>query len=151
MAGVVRYKTPYGSGCIKRCTRPKVDSPWEATGRGHQSDHDFPLEIHDNKVRDSHALLFFYFLVSKCRAMTRQRCVARSYAIGCTRLSIVDSCRGCRCVLCEQDFYQALYTQSQAQFDTYVAGGTILNNYAHIFDVSLFVFPVLFCIVCLRF
>lgn len=35
-----------------------------------------------------------------------------------------------------QDFYQALYTQSQAQFDTYVGSGTILNNYAHIFDVS---------------
>lgn len=35
-----------------------------------------------------------------------------------------------------QDFYQALYTQSQAQFDTYVDSGTILNNYAHIFDVS---------------
>lgn len=38
--------------------------------------------------------------------------------------------------LVAQDFYQALYTQSQAQFDTYVGSGTILNNYAHIFDVS---------------
>lgn len=38
--------------------------------------------------------------------------------------------------LVTQDFYQALYTQSQAQFDTYVGSGTILNNYAHIFDVS---------------
>lgn len=37
-----------------------------------------------------------------------------------------------------QDFYQALYTQSQAQFDTYVDSGTILNNYAHIFDVSFY-------------
>ncbi|CAM9860084.1 unnamed protein product, partial [Hapterophycus canaliculatus] len=37
----------------------------------------------------------------------------------------------------EEDFYQALYTQSQAQFDTYVGSGTILNNYAHIFDVSV--------------
>lgn len=42
--------------------------------------------------------------------------------------------------LVAQDFYQALYTQSQAQFDTYVGSGTILNNYAHIFDVSLSIY-----------
>lgn len=37
----------------------------------------------------------------------------------------------------EEDFYQALYTQSQAQFNTYVQSGTILNNYAHIFDILI--------------
>eukprot|EP01041_Mallomonas_annulata_P005925 gene5925-11955_t len=37
----------------------------------------------------------------------------------------------------EEDFYQALYTQSQAQFDTYVTSGTVLNNYAHIFDILI--------------
>lgn len=37
----------------------------------------------------------------------------------------------------ENDFYQALYTQSQAQFNTYVAQGTVLNNYAHIFDILI--------------
>ncbi|KAJ7294836.1 hypothetical protein O6H91_Y228800 [Diphasiastrum complanatum] len=35
----------------------------------------------------------------------------------------------------EEDFYQALYTQSQSQFNTYVSSGTLLNNYAHIFDL----------------
>lgn len=35
----------------------------------------------------------------------------------------------------EEDFYQALYTQSQSQFNTYVTAGTLLNNYAHIFDL----------------
>ncbi|KAH7301638.1 hypothetical protein KP509_23G035400 [Ceratopteris richardii] len=35
----------------------------------------------------------------------------------------------------EDDFYQALYTQSQAQFNTYIDSGTVLNNYAHIFDL----------------
>ncbi|KAL3679938.1 hypothetical protein R1sor_022894 [Riccia sorocarpa] len=35
----------------------------------------------------------------------------------------------------EEDFYQALYTQSQSQFNTYVDAGTLLNNYAHIFDL----------------
>jgi DNA repair protein RAD16 len=30
-----------------------------------------------------------------------------------------------------------MYTQSQAQFNTYVATGTILNNYAHIFDILI--------------
>ena len=37
----------------------------------------------------------------------------------------------------QEDFYQALYTQSQAQFATYVAQGTVLNNYAHIFDILI--------------
>ena len=37
----------------------------------------------------------------------------------------------------EADFYEALYTQSKAQFDTYVMAGTVLNNYAHIFDILI--------------
>lgn len=37
----------------------------------------------------------------------------------------------------EEDFYQALYTQSQARFNTYVQSGTVLNNYAHIFDILI--------------
>ena len=37
----------------------------------------------------------------------------------------------------EEDFYQALYTQSQAQFNTYLQTGTVLNNYAHIFDILI--------------
>ena len=37
----------------------------------------------------------------------------------------------------EEDFYEALYTQSQAQFATYVQSGTVVNNYAHIFDLLI--------------
>lgn len=37
----------------------------------------------------------------------------------------------------ENDFYQAIYTQSRAQFNTYVSSGTLLNNYAHIFDLLM--------------
>lgn len=37
----------------------------------------------------------------------------------------------------EADFYDALYTQSQAQFDAYVQTGTVVNNYAHIFDLLI--------------
>lgn len=35
----------------------------------------------------------------------------------------------------EMEFYEALYTQSVTQFDSYVAAGTLMNNYAHIFDL----------------
>ncbi|CAA0808600.1 Helicase protein with RING/U-box domain [Striga hermonthica] len=35
----------------------------------------------------------------------------------------------------EEDYYTALYNDSQAQFNTYVEAGTVLNNYAHIFDL----------------
>ncbi|XP_057526448.1 DNA repair protein RAD16 [Amaranthus tricolor] len=33
----------------------------------------------------------------------------------------------------EEDYYQSLYTESQAQFNTYANKGTVMNNYAHIF------------------
>lgn len=35
----------------------------------------------------------------------------------------------------EKDFYESLYRQSCINFDTYVSSGTILHNYAHIFDL----------------
>jgi len=37
----------------------------------------------------------------------------------------------------EADYYQSVYTQSQTQFNAYVASGTVLNNYAHIFDLLI--------------
>jgi hypothetical protein len=37
----------------------------------------------------------------------------------------------------EEDFYNALYTQTSSSFNDYVADGTLLNNYAHIFDCKL--------------
>ncbi|KZV17715.1 hypothetical protein F511_01524 [Dorcoceras hygrometricum] len=35
----------------------------------------------------------------------------------------------------EEDYYNALYSESQAQFNIYMEAGTVLNNYAHIFDL----------------
>ncbi|KAL3363864.1 hypothetical protein AABB24_012887 [Solanum stoloniferum] len=35
----------------------------------------------------------------------------------------------------EEDYYTSLYNKSQAQFNTYVKGGTLMNNYAHIFEL----------------
>ncbi|GAV73777.1 SNF2_N domain-containing protein/Helicase_C domain-containing protein/zf-C3HC4_2 domain-containing protein [Cephalotus follicularis] len=35
----------------------------------------------------------------------------------------------------EADYYESLYNESQAQFNTYVQEGTVMNNYAHIFDL----------------
>lgn len=37
----------------------------------------------------------------------------------------------------ERDYYEALYTQSKVQFGSYVEAGTVLNNYAHIFDLLI--------------
>lgn len=37
----------------------------------------------------------------------------------------------------EEDFYNALYTQTQSSFGDYVNEGTLLNNYAHIFDLLM--------------
>ncbi|KAK7261114.1 hypothetical protein RIF29_27418 [Crotalaria pallida] len=33
----------------------------------------------------------------------------------------------------EQDYYESLYSESQAQFNTYIEANTVMNNYAHIF------------------
>jgi SNF2 family DNA or RNA helicase len=35
----------------------------------------------------------------------------------------------------EDDFYRALYTQTKARFGAYVSQGTLLSNYAHLFDL----------------
>ncbi|XP_056857617.1 DNA repair protein RAD16-like, partial [Raphanus sativus] len=35
----------------------------------------------------------------------------------------------------ESDYYESLYQNSQAQFNTYIEAGTIMNNFAHIFDL----------------
>ncbi|CAA2946667.1 DNA repair RAD16-like [Olea europaea subsp. europaea] len=35
----------------------------------------------------------------------------------------------------EDDYYTAMYNESQAQFNTFVEAGTVMNNYAHIFDL----------------
>ncbi|KAF7457561.1 putative DNA repair protein rhp16 [Cryptosporidium felis] len=35
----------------------------------------------------------------------------------------------------EKDFYTSLYLRSKVQFDTYVNQGTVLHNYAHVFDL----------------
>lgn len=37
----------------------------------------------------------------------------------------------------EEDFYGALYTQTKTSFLDYVDSGTLLNNYAHIFDLLI--------------
>lgn len=37
----------------------------------------------------------------------------------------------------EMDFYSAMFTQGRTMFDTYVEAGTILHNYAHVFDLIM--------------
>lgn len=37
----------------------------------------------------------------------------------------------------EEDFYNALYTQSKTTFNDYVSRGNLLNNYAHVFDLLI--------------
>merc|ERR1719353_1333935 len=35
----------------------------------------------------------------------------------------------------ERDFYESVYRQTRSRFDTYVDKGTLLHNYAHIFEL----------------
>jgi len=37
----------------------------------------------------------------------------------------------------ENDFYEALYTQTKTTFNNFVEEGTVLSNYAHVFDLLL--------------
>lgn len=50
----------------------------------------------------------------------------------------------------EEDFYNALYTQTKTSFADYVAEGTTSHNYAHIF-VSVLAENVFYCGGCLPF
>nr|XP_043628726.1 DNA repair protein RAD16 [Erigeron canadensis] len=47
---------------------------------------------------------------------------------------IISLRRDCLDII-EQDYYTSLYTESQAKFNTYIDAGTVMNNYAHIFDL----------------
>jgi DNA repair protein RAD16 len=35
----------------------------------------------------------------------------------------------------ERDFYECVYKRTQSNFETYVSKGTVLHNYAHIFEL----------------
>ncbi len=35
----------------------------------------------------------------------------------------------------EMDFYECIYKQTNSKFNTYVAKGTLMHNYAHIFEL----------------
>ena len=37
----------------------------------------------------------------------------------------------------EEDFYNSVFTQTTSSFNDYVAEGTLMNNYAHIFDLLM--------------
>ena len=37
----------------------------------------------------------------------------------------------------EEDFYEALYSETRTRFVSYVEAGTVLNNYAHIFELLM--------------
>eukprot|EP00931_Biecheleriopsis_adriatica_P070732 TRINITY_DN4451_c0_g1_i1.p1 TRINITY_DN4451_c0_g1~~TRINITY_DN4451_c0_g1_i1.p1 ORF type:complete len:1343 (-),score=281.39 TRINITY_DN4451_c0_g1_i1:181-4209(-) len=37
----------------------------------------------------------------------------------------------------EKDFYTSMYSQGRTEFDTYVESGTLLHNYAHVFDLIM--------------
>jgi hypothetical protein len=81
--------------------------------------------------------------------------VARMFALTCALHNVVSTAlvlpsssplsSSCRTLVLrkdrfdasEADFYEALYTQSRATFGAYVTAGTLLNNYAHIFDLLI--------------
>lgn len=77
-----------------------------------------------------------------------QQCYVSSVDLQCSNMTVLTVCACCGCCRTitlrkdrfderEDDFYEALYTQSQAQFATYVSTGTVVNNYAHIFDLLI--------------
>ena len=37
----------------------------------------------------------------------------------------------------EKDFYTSMYSGIQTKFNTYVDKGTLLHNYAHVFDLIM--------------
>jgi DNA repair protein RAD16 len=130
------------AGCDCKCREYKFDAEWRACDYcGHS-----PLQHYSLFNRDIVNLIKKYGFIGagrtgfvKLKRNVLDKCLLRRTKAGRANEMVLPP----KLVTLEAnflddrefDFYQAIYTQSQAQFGSYVQAGTLLNNYAHIFDL----------------
>ncbi|KAL3912527.1 MAG: hypothetical protein SGPRY_008310 [Prymnesium sp.] len=135
------------AGCDCKCREYKFDAEWRACQYcGHSPFQHYSLFNRDivNPIRK-----FGYLGAGRTGFIALKRGVLDKALLRRTKFQFLQAGRADEMVLPpkritieanfldarESDFYNAIYTQSVAQFGAYVEEGTLLNNYAHILDL----------------
>ncbi|XP_008229965.1 PREDICTED: DNA repair protein RAD16 [Prunus mume] len=91
-----------------------------------------PIQLYGNQFRGKRAMLLLKQKILKNIVLRRTK---RGRAADLALPPRIVSLRRDTLDIKEQDYYESLYNDSQALFNTYVNDGTVMNNYAHIFDL----------------
>ncbi|XP_027343348.1 DNA repair protein RAD16-like [Abrus precatorius] len=134
--------TPYSYYLCKDCDCKILDhSSKECSNCTHSSVRHFcwwnkyvatPMQSFGNNDRGQRAMILLKHKVLKNIVLRRTK-IGRATDLALPP-RIVTLRRDCLDIK-EQDYYESLYNESQAQFNTYVEANTLMNNYAHIFDL----------------
>ncbi|XP_021745946.1 DNA repair protein RAD16-like [Chenopodium quinoa] len=91
-----------------------------------------PIQLHGNSEAGQRAMFLLKHKILKSILLRRTK-IGRASDLALP--SKIVSLRRDSLDIREEDYYHSLYNESQAQFNTYVKTGTLMNNYAHIFDL----------------
>ncbi|XP_021776461.1 DNA repair protein RAD16-like [Chenopodium quinoa] len=91
-----------------------------------------PIQLHGNSGDGQRAMFLLKHKILKSILLRRTK-IGRASDLALP--SKIVSLRRDSLDIREEDYYHSLYNESQAQFNTYVKTGTLMNNYAHIFDL----------------
>ncbi|KAJ8428092.1 hypothetical protein Cgig2_013304 [Carnegiea gigantea] len=91
-----------------------------------------PIQLHGNTGEGERAMILLKHKILKSILLRRTKTGRASDLALPPR---IVSLRRDTLDIKEDDYYQSLYNESQAQFNTYVKKGTVMHNYAHIFDL----------------
>ncbi|XP_031275430.1 DNA repair protein RAD16 isoform X2 [Pistacia vera] len=134
--------TPYSYYLCKDCDCRVLDySSAECPNCSHSSVRHFcwwnryvatPVQAHGNLDKGRRAMILLKHKILKNIVLRRTK---KGRAADLALPPRVVSLRRDSLDIREADYYESLYSESQAQFNTYVQAGTVMNNYAHIFDL----------------
>ncbi|KAM5580616.1 hypothetical protein ABKV19_010060 [Rosa sericea] len=91
-----------------------------------------PIQLFGNSYNGKRAMILLKYKILKNIVLRRTK---KGRAADLALPPRIVSLRKDTLDIKEQDYYESLYTDSQALFNTYVDAGTLMNNYAHIFDL----------------
>lgn len=134
--------TPYSYYFCKDCDCKVLDySSAECPNCPHNSVRHFcwwnryvatPIQTHGNSYGGRRAMILLKHKVLRSVILRRTK---KGRAADLALPPRIVSLRRDSLDIREADYYESLYSESQAQFNTYVQAGTVMNNYAHIFDL----------------
>lgn len=132
---------PYSYYFCKDCDCRSLDYSSECKNCPHKAVRHFcwwnknvatPIQLHGNTGEGERAMILLKHKILKSILLRRTKTGRASDLALPPR---IVSLRRDTLDIKEEDYYQSLYNESQAQFNTYVKKGTVMHNYAHIFDL----------------